>query len=342
MTASAASSRPLRIGMLGAANIGRQFAQGCKPSAVVEVDAVASRTLDKARAYAAELGIPRALGSYEALLADTAIDAVYIPLPNSMHAEWAIRAAEAGKHVLCEKPLAMDAAEARAMFAAASKHKVVLREAYPYMAQAQTRTLRRWLAEGAVGRLRLIRSSFCVLFTDPANIRLIPELGGGALYDAGSYAVSLVRIAAGRRPLRARATATLDAKGVDRTTIAELDFGDGLLAQVACSFESAFHRHASIHGEAGAIETNYLNHPPVGGPAVLTIRRGVANTVAMAPEPVPEGNGFRLEAESFAALLRDGEAAWTGATPAESVDIALTLDAIRRSARSLQWVALEA
>lgn len=341
MNTVAAPNR-LRIGMLGAANIGRAFTNGCKPSSVVVVSAVASRTQAKADAFAAELGIPRALGSYEALLADKDIDAIYIPLPNSMHAEWAIKACEAGKHVLCEKPLAMDAAEARAMFAAADKRKVILREAYPYMAQEQTALLRQFLAEGAIGTLKLIRSTFSVLFTDPANIRLIPDLGGGALYDAGSYAVSLVRLAAGRRPVRARATSVFDEKGVDRTTIAELEFDGGLLAQVSCSFASAFHRHASIAGDKGVIETNYLNHPPVAGPAVLQIRRGFANTLPMEPLAVPDGNGFRLEAESFAALLRDGDSAWTGATPAESVDILLTMDAIRASAKSGQWEKLAA
>lgn len=339
---SPSTSNRLRIGMLGAANIGRAFTNGCRPSSVVQVSAVASRTQVKADAFAAELGIPRALGSYEALLADKDIDAIYIPLPNSMHAEWAIKACEAGKHVLCEKPLAMDATEAKAMFAAAAKHKVVLREAYPYMAQQQTAILRGWLNEGAIGTLKLIRSNFAVLFTDPANIRLIPDLGGGALYDAGSYAVSLIRIVAGKRPLRAHAIAQFDEKGVDRTTIAHLEFDGGLLAQVSCSFATVFHRHASIGGDQGVIETNYLNHPPMGGPAVLQIRRGTANTIPMEPVAVPEGNGFRLEAESFAALLRDGDTAWTGATPTESVDILATMDAMRASAKSGKWEALKA
>lgn len=122
-------ANPLRIGVLGAANIARAFTAGCAASPEIEVAVVASRDLAKAKAFAEEVKIPRALGSYEALLADKEIEAVYIPLPNSMHAEWAIRAAEAGKHVLCEKPLALDAREARAMYEAADSHKVILREA---------------------------------------------------------------------------------------------------------------------------------------------------------------------------------------------------------------------
>jgi D-xylose 1-dehydrogenase (NADP+, D-xylono-1,5-lactone-forming) len=331
------TSQPLRIGILGTANIARAFTAACAPSKDVAITSVASRGLDKAEAFAREVNIPRALGSYEALLIDPDIDAVYVPLPNSMHAEWAIRAVEAGKHVLCEKPLALNASDARAMFDAAQMHQVKLREGYPYLAQAQTAMLRAWLAEGAIGRVRLIRSTFSVLFADPANIRLSPTLGGGALYDAGSYAVSLVRIAAGARPTRAQAVSQLDAKGVDLTTLANLEFADGLLAQVSCSFATAYHRHASIAGDKGVIETNYLNHPPAGGPAVLQIRKGVPMTTPFEPVHAPDGNGFRLEAEAFARLVRDGDHAWTGATPDESIDIALTLDAIRASAASGRW-----
>jgi predicted dehydrogenase len=328
----------IRIGVLGAANIARQFTAGCAPSADVEVVAVASRGLEKAKRFAKEVGIERALGSYEALLVDPDIDAIYNPLPNSMHAEWSIRAAEAGKHVLCEKPLAMDAEEVRAMFAAAEKNGVLLREGYPYMAQQQTAIMRQWIAEGAIGKVKLIRANFSVFFEDPANIRLIPALGGGALYDAGSYAVSLVRIAAGTRPTRVQALAQYDSNGVDRTMIASLEFADGALAQVSCSFATAFHRDASIGGDKGVIETNYLNHPPASGPAVLQIRRSVALGTPLEPVVVPDGNGFRLEAESFARLVCGDNAAWTGATPQESIDIAMTMDAMRKSGRDGSWV----
>jgi D-xylose 1-dehydrogenase (NADP+, D-xylono-1,5-lactone-forming) len=299
-----ASSR-LRIGVLGAANIARMFCNSVAPSKEVVVSAVASRTKDKAEAFAREQRIPRAAGSYEALL----------PLPNSMHAEWAIRAVEAGKPVLCEKPIAMTAAEAKSMFEAARRHKVILREGYPYMAQPHVATLRKWLAEGAIGKLRLIRSSFGVYFDDPANIRLSATLGGGALLDAGSYAVSLVRLAAGERPTRVQATAERAANGVDLTTVATLTFASGLLAQISCSFATGYHRHALIAGDNGVIETNYLNHPPMSGPAVLQIKRGRVNTAAFEPAPVPDGNGFLLQTESFARLLREGEAHRTGATP---------------------------
>ena len=189
--------------------------------------------------------------------------------------------------------------------------------------------------------MRLIRSSFGVYFDDPANIRLSATLGGGALLDAGSYAVSLVRLAAGERPTRVQAASERAATGVDLTTVATLAFASGLLAQVSCSFATGYHRHALIAGDNGVIETTYLNHPPIGGPAVLQIKRGRANTAAFEPAPVPDGNGFLLQAELFARLLREGEAHWTGATPQESIDIMATLDAIRKSSASGQWEAVE-
>jgi xylose dehydrogenase (NAD/NADP) len=250
---------PLRIGVLGAANIARLFVSGVAPSKLVAVTAVASRDAAKAERFAAECGIPRALGSYEALLADPATDAVYNPLPNTMHAEWSIRAAEAGKHVLSEKPLAITAAEARAMFAAAERHKVHLVEAYPYRAQPQTLKLREMLTAGAIGKVRLIRSSFGVAFSDPANIRLKPDLGGGALLDAGSYAVSLVRLVTGERPSRVSAVARWTETGVDRSVVATLEFPSGILAQISCSFANRCRKAGKTTGS--------VPNPPCDGRA---------------------------------------------------------------------------
>jgi D-xylose 1-dehydrogenase (NADP+, D-xylono-1,5-lactone-forming) len=132
--------------------------------------------------------------------------------------------------------------------------------------------------------------------------------------------------------------AQCDANGTDLTTIANLEFADGLLAQIACSFATAHHRHASIEGDKGAIETNYLNHPPEGGPALLQIRRGVPATTPFEAAQVADGNGFRLETESFARLVRGEADRWSGVTPQESIDVALTIDAISESARSGGWV----
>jgi len=328
------AAKPLRIGILGAAKIARQFVEGVAPSPLVKVVAVASREAAKAAAFAAEFAIPRALGSYEALLADPAIDAVYNPLPNSLHAEWSIKAAAAGKHVLCEKPLAVSDAEARAMFDAARRHGVHLVEAYPYLAQPQTLKTRELLRSGAIGKPQLIRASFGVPFSDPTNIRLMPDLAGGSLMDAGSYCVSFVRVMAGERPSRVQAMARWGDTGVDRTLLASIEFPSGLVAQVASSFTTAYHRQGQIAGDNGIIDTWFLNHPPLGGPPVLQLRTGATVAATLETITVEGGNGFRYEAESFARLVGGDPAGWNGATAEESIDIAATLAALLASARS--------
>jgi D-xylose 1-dehydrogenase (NADP+, D-xylono-1,5-lactone-forming) len=193
-------SRPLQIGILGAARIARLFVEGVRASRKVAVRAVAARDVERARSFARELRVPHVHPTYEALLADPQIDAVYNPLPNSLHAEWSIRAADAGKHVLCEKPLAASANEARSMFEAARRNQVYLVEAYPYRAQPVTLKLRELLAAGAIGRLQMIQAYIGFSIADPADIRFDAALAGGSIMDGGSYPVSLVRMVAGARP----------------------------------------------------------------------------------------------------------------------------------------------
>lgn len=337
-----ADRNPLRLGILGAANIARLFSRGVAGSSLVTVEAVASRDAAKAAEFARSESIPRSLGSYEALLADPAIEAIYIPLPNDLHAAWAIKAAAAGKHVLCEKPLAMTGAEARAMFAAARTHGVHLVEAYPYMSQPQTLRMRELLAE--IGRVQLVTAMFGFSLTtpegaplgDPANIRLNPARGGGGLRDAGTYSMSLARIATGERPTRVHASAKWTESGVDQVIAATAEFPSGARAQVSCCMSGAFHRSAVIVGEKGVIETSYLNHGP-SGKLSLQIRRGTAGTVPLETLEVEGVNGFRAEAESFARMVRQGPSHWNGASEAESIDIVLALDAIAVSAKSGGW-----
>lgn len=336
MTSAPAS--PLRIGVLGAANIARGFCAGVAPSALVKVTAIASRDAAKAERFAREVGVARFHSSYEALLADPAIDAIYNPLPNGLHAVWSIRAAEAGKHVLCEKPLSASGDEARAMFAAAAKHGVHLAEAYPYRSQPQTLKLRELVESGAIGKVQLVRASFGINISDPADltdIRWSAALAGGALMDAGSYPVSLVRLVARERPSRVHAIARWGESKVDRTLVATLDYRSGLLAQISCSFATGFHRHALIAGSTGSIETTYLNHPPMVGPPVLQLWRGArSDNAGFETITTAAGNGFLAEAEAFQRLVAHGPAQWNGATPEESIDIMDTLEAMLRSARS--------
>jgi len=196
---------------------------------------VASRSESAARAFAEETGIPRHYGTYESLLEDQGIDAVYIPLPNNMHKGWTIRAAEAGKHVLCEKPLALDAAECEEMAAAAAEHGVKLMEAFMYRFHPRTRRVIDMVREGVVGELKTIRSAFTFRLSRPDNIRWMPEFGGGALMDVGCYCVNVSRTIVGEEPVQVQATATRADTGVDDHLVGILRFPSGVVAHFDCA-----------------------------------------------------------------------------------------------------------
>ena len=335
--------RALRIGVLGSARIAHSFVQAVRPSSQLVVSAIASRDGSKARATAAQLHIPRAFGSYEELLADPDIDAVYNPLPNSMHAAWTMRALNAGKHVLCEKPLCLGGAQARAMFDAARAAGRHLVEGFPYRAQPQTLKLRELLCAGTIGQVRLIQASFGFTLANPGDFRLDAALGGGAVLDLGTYCVSLIRMIAAERPQRVSATAQWStpadgAGAVDRTLAATLEFGSGLLAQVSCSFDSCHHRQALIVGSGGMIQTTFLNHTSASAPGSLLLRVGTDRNAVDSVVHTSEANGFLAEAESFAAMIKHGPEHWLGASREESIDIALTLEAMLQSARERRAV----
>jgi predicted dehydrogenase len=334
--------RPLRIGILGCAHIARAFARDVASSLAVRIVAVASRGAQTAAAFAAAHGIQRAHGRYDALLADPEVDAIYVPLPNSLHAEWSIHAAKAGKHVLCEKPLALGRDEARRMFAAAEQHGVMLLEAFPYYFQPQTGAMLALLHGGAIGAVRSVQASFGFTLANPHNnIRMQPSLGGGALLDAGCYPLSLIRLVMGCAPQRVQADATWSDSGVDISLMATLHYADGRRAQLSCAMDAANHRRATIVGSQGTIETEYLNHTstqavghPFGYlPSQLRVRRGTANSVAFQDVASPSGSGFRFAAEAFARVVVTQDAAAVARAAAASVDNASTLEALARSAR---------
>jgi predicted dehydrogenase len=341
---------PLRIGILGCANIARQFARDIAGSPFVRVESVASRDAGKGKEFAAQFGIAGTHASYESLLADEAVDAIYIPLPNSLHAQWAVACARHGKHVLCEKPLALGLAEARQMFDAATAHGVVLLEAYPWWFQPQTAALIDLLHGGAIGTVRAVQTSFGFTLTDPLgkNIRSIPGLGGGALLDAGSYGLSLIRLVMGRAPQRVAASWRLGASGIDIATSATLQFDDGAVAQLHCAMDLALHRHATIVGSDGFITTEYLNHTAEPGvehpwgyqPSQLRVRRGSGNG-PLESLSSPAGSGFRFAAEAFASVVAQRDFAAAARAAQASLDIAATLDAIAASARSGSTVDVE-
>ena len=339
------STPPLRIGVLGAANIARQFVRDVAPSRKVKVVAVASRDATKAAAFAADFGIARTHGSYEGLLADTQVDAIYNPLPNGLHASWSIAAAQHGKHVLCEKPLALDHAEARAMFDAARQHGVMLLEAYPYWFQPQTGDLLKLLHGGAIGPVRLVQASFGFnLPGGTGNIRWNPDLGGGALLDAGSYPLSLIRLVMGDAPQRVMAESRPAPSGVDIGTSATLLWDDGRRAQMACAMDVNIHRRATIVGTTGHIETEYLNHtaasttghPHGYQPSLMRVRRGPTGMVPLETVSSPVGSGFRFAAEAFARVVAAGDQAAIDRAASASLDIAAMIEAVALSARTGQ------
>ena len=190
-------AEPLRLGILSTARINRRIVPAARETDLVDVVAVAGRERARAEEHAREHGIGRVHASYEALLGDPEIDAVYVPLPNSLHVEWTRRALEAGKHVLCEKPLTDWPGDAEALFALAEREGLVLAEAFMYRHNPQTRRLEQLVRDGAIGRLQLVRTSFSFLVEGEANIRLVPELGGGSVLDLGCYCVSGARLLAG-------------------------------------------------------------------------------------------------------------------------------------------------
>ncbi|HJO03176.1 MAG TPA: Gfo/Idh/MocA family oxidoreductase [Acidobacteriota bacterium] len=249
------SDRPLRWGVVSTANIGRWAVNpAIQASSNGELVAVASRTASGAKAFAATAGIPRSYGSYEALLAQEDIDAVYIPLPNSMHRKWTIRAAEHGKHVLCEKPLALTAEECAEMQAAADANGVKLMEAFMYRFHPRTAKVVEMVRSGAVGEPHVIHSAFTFRLTKPDNIRLQPELGGGALMDVGCYCVNISRTVAGSEPLEVQALAEWGPSGVDTLMAGTMRFADGLLAQFDCALTLERREAYEIAGTDGHLQ----------------------------------------------------------------------------------------
>jgi xylose dehydrogenase (NAD/NADP) len=289
----------LRWGLLSTARINRRLIPAIRAAARAELVAVASRSLGSAQAYAAEWEIPRAHGSYDDLLADPAIDAVYISLPNSLHAEWAVRAAQAGKHVLCEKPLALSVAQVDAIAAAARAAGVVAAEAVMYLHHPLLHRLRDLVRDGAVGPVRLVRGAFSFRLERPGDVRWQPELGGGSLWDLGSYPVSFCRWIAGE-PEQVFGWQTPAASGVDGAFAGLLRYAGGVLGAFDCSFQRPFRVEAEVLGAEGtlAVERPYL----ITAESRLRLRRGDQEEVISLPAADP----YQCEVESFVAAVLEG------------------------------------
>jgi D-xylose 1-dehydrogenase (NADP+, D-xylono-1,5-lactone-forming) len=286
----------LRLGLLCTASINRMILGGAAASEQVDVVAVSSRDPARAQAYAAENGIPRWHGSYEALLADPDVDAVYISLPNLLHHEWTMRALAAGKHVLCEKPYSRRPAEVDEAFDEADRRGLVLMEGFMYRHHPQTLRLVELVGGGAIGRLRFVRASFSFRLEDETNIRALPELEGGALMDVGCYCVSGSRLLAGE-PEQVAAEQVVGRTGVDVALAGTLRFPDEVVALIDCSFLLPRSQRLEAEGEEGSVVVEAPWRVDWGGDVVL--RRGGETTRVEAED----ANSYRLELDDFAGAV---------------------------------------
>jgi D-xylose 1-dehydrogenase (NADP+, D-xylono-1,5-lactone-forming) len=260
----------LRWGLLSTARINRALLAPLRSSARNELTAVASRDLERAQAYAKENNIPRALGSYEELLADPDVDVIYNTLPNSMHAAWTIKAAQAGKHVLCEKPLANTVEEVDAMTEAAAKVGIVLMEAFMYRHHPQTRKVRELLDQGAIGKLQGIRGAFTFNIADEEDVRLNASLGGGSIWDIGCYPISYARFIAGSEPIEVFGWQFTGSHGVDEIFIGQMLFPDHVFAQFDSGFRTPQRTHIEVLGDNGTIVLEKPFTPRLNEKIILT------------------------------------------------------------------------
>jgi xylose dehydrogenase (NAD/NADP) len=251
-------TKVLHWGLLSTARINRAVIPPIKSSERNELLGVASRELDKAKAYARKWDIPKVFGTYEAMLEDPEIDVVYISLPNSLHAEWTIKAAQSGKHVLCEKPLAMSVNEVDAVREAADRWGVIVAEAFMYRHHPQTQQVKLLVDKGQIGNLQLIRGSFTFQMADKEDIRLFAKLGGGSIWDVGCYPISYARFLAGGDPDTVFGWQICNEDNIDLQFIGQMRFPNGVLAQFDSSFQTAERAQMEIVGEAASL---YISNP---------------------------------------------------------------------------------
>jgi len=291
----------VKWGIVSTAHINRLFLAGVRESPDVKILAVASRDARRAEDYARKNGIERAYGSYDALLADPDVEAVYISLPNSMHIDMTVRALEAGKHVLCEKPLSRRAAEVERAFDVAERQDRLLMEAFMYRHNPQTRLLTELVAQQAVGRVRVIRAVFGFVAHDPANVRLIAGLDGGALMDVGCYCVSGSRLIAGE-PERVMGEQALGGDGVDVAFAGVMRFRGDISAHFDAGLALASRDLLEIVGDQGTLRLTDPWH--CRRPGIDLLREDEDKDERIEIEPA---NSYRLEAENMSAAIR-GEA----------------------------------
>jgi predicted dehydrogenase len=325
---------------LGAASIAvRRAIPGMQKGEWCEIAAIASRDLSKAQQAAQGLGILKAYGSYDELLADPTIEAIYNPLPNALHAPWTTRAAEAGKHVLCEKPIGVSAADAQALIAVRDRTGVKIEEAFMVRTHPRWLRIRELIGGGRIGQLRAVSGSFTYFNRDPKNIRNSVADGGGALLDIGCYPVTLSRFVFGQEPTRVLGLIERDPEmKTDRLTSATLEFPSGQ-ATFTCSTQLAYHQRMALLGTIGGIDIERPVNPPNDQPSRILIDDNPSDPTGagITAEMIPTCDQFTIQGDLFSRAIREGGDV---AVPLEdSVRNMRVIDAIFRSGESGRWQA---
>jgi predicted dehydrogenase len=333
-------ARRVRWGVLGAASIAlRRAIPGMQKGEWCEIAAIASRDLGKAQQAAQSLGIPKAYGSYDELLADSTIEAIYNPLPNKLHVAWSTRAAEAGKHVLCEKPIGVSAADAEALIAVRDRIGVKIEEAFMVRTHPRWLRIRELIRGGRIGELRAVSGSFTYFNRDAKNIRNSVADGGGALLDIGCYPVTLSRFVFGDEPTRVLGLIERDPQmKTDRLTSAILDFPCGQ-ATFTCSTQLAYNQRMTLLGTTGRIEIERPVNPPNDQPSRILIDDNPSDPTGagVTAEMIPTCDQFAIQGDLFSRAIREGGDV---AVPLEdSVRNMRVIDAIFRSGESGRWEA---
>jgi predicted dehydrogenase len=329
----------LRWGILGTGNIAGQFTRDLRSAERSVVGAVASRSQDSADAFARQWDLPRAHGSYDALLNDDTVDAVYLSLPNTMHAQWTIKALRAGKHVLCEKPLAMSGREAQAMFAAAADAKRTLIEAFMWRAQPLTHTLLEHIQQGSIGQLRHIDASFCYATKKiDGNIRFDPALGGGALMDIGCYCLSFGRLFAQGEPESFEVFGHVHESGVDDYGCGVVRYPGGLVMTFRFAMTVQSDNTAMLSGTDGWIEVPIPWKPPARGASFILKGQRPPKMDHSGTNPEPPGPQmlsidspaelYAIQADAFVAVVQDNAQPFM--PPKQSIAQAQLLQAMRK------------
>jgi len=330
-------SKKLRWGVLSTASIGiRKVLPGMQHGQYTTVDAIASRDLSKAQAAAAKLGIPKAYGSYEELLADPNIDAIYNPLPNQMHVPWSAKAAEAGKHVLCEKPISLTVAEAKTLLDVRARTGVKIGEAFMIRSYTQWLRVGELLRSGRIGQLRSVAGFFSYFNNDPSNIRNHIESGGGALLDIGCYCIQAARYGFGAEPRRVVGLIDRDPNfKTDRLTSAMLDFEAGH-AIFTCSTQMVPYQKVLFFGTTGRIEMQIPFNAPIDRPTrILIDETGELFGSGIKVEEFPIADQYTMQGDAFSRAVLEG-----GEVPVpleEAIANMAVIEAIFRSAETGQW-----